>query len=529
MVAVAGHVLEAVPEERRHHRLAGGEGHLVDGGGDPLGPVEHGRGEHHDGGVDVVASQGAAEHRPVAVGVGAPTQVEGADRAGLERAVRAQVDGVARARSSARRPARSATVRPARRASSAARRPGWAALAMTATRSPAGSGWLSSSRATWNSSASVGTSMTPAWARSAEWVPAAGQKRRPIVGAGRSPVSSEVCRATIGLARPMRRAMRKNLRGFPNDSRYSTMTSVPGSSSQNCMRSLPLTSPLSPRLTKQESPIPHSVAISNTVAPTLPDWVDMATVPAAGQPAATVARRRTAGSLLTTPTDAGPTRRMPWPRASVTSSSQSLMSSCSAALSTTRPSTCLRAQSTTTAGTSAAGTATTTTSTSSGTSATLAYARTDLTCRAARFTGYTGPSKPPSTRQRSTSWPTVIGSRLAPTTATEPGRRRRATERASASRARSAMRSTPSAVGSIPRVTSTTPSAKVVATSNPAQRNTRIISRFAGNTVAMNPVMPFSLAATARYSSNSVARPRPWWASSTKKATSARRSLPKAS
>ena len=83
------------------------------------------------------------------------------------------------------------------------------------------------------------------------------------------------------------------------------------------------------------------------------------------------------------------------------------------------------------------------------------------------------------------------------------------------------MAASASGVGLIPRRTSTMPSANRVAVSNPAWVNTPIIFRFDGSTEAVKPVRPTSRARTARCSSSTVARPRPWLASSTKKATSA--------
>lgn len=81
-------------------------------------------------------------------------------------------------------------------------------------RSPAGNGWLASKTPTSNSSATVSTRITPDWANSAV-IPAASGPATSRVASVRAGEAS----ATIGFVRPIRRANRANLRGFPNDSR----------------------------------------------------------------------------------------------------------------------------------------------------------------------------------------------------------------------------------------------------------------------------------------------------------------------
>ena len=99
----------------------------------------------------------------------------------------------------------------------------------------------------------------------------------------------------------------------------------------------------------------------------------------------------------------------------------------------------------------------------------------------------------------------------------------RATERASELAALASIAASAPSVGSMASSTSITPSAKWLVTANPACLNTDSIRRFWGSTCAVNPVTPTSRAAAARYSSSTVARPRPAWESSVKKATSASR------
>ena len=62
-------------------------------------------------------------------------------------------------------------------------------------------------------------------------------------------------RATIGFVRLMRRASLENFCGLPKLSRYSRMTDVFGSRSQNSSKSFPDTSALLPTDTKLEMPI----------------------------------------------------------------------------------------------------------------------------------------------------------------------------------------------------------------------------------------------------------------------------------
>ena len=127
----------------------------------------------------------------------------------------------------------SETARPAASQASTARMPGPPALVTIATRRPAGSGCASRHAATSNISSIVSARITPdCWnsaltatslaASAAVWLPAARDPAR----------VRPAFTATIGLVRAIRRAMRPNRRGLPNDSRYSRMTRVAGSSSQ---------------------------------------------------------------------------------------------------------------------------------------------------------------------------------------------------------------------------------------------------------------------------------------------------------
>ena len=328
--------------------------------------------------------------------------------------------------------------------------------------------------------------------------------------------------ATTGLARASSRTMRVNFRGLPNDWRCRATTVVRSSAAQYWSRSLPDTSILEPTSTNVENPTPREWAWSRAARPRVPDWVRNPTLPGRTATVPKLAMSDTPGAVLITPIDSGPMTRMPvaWARSTMRSSVPSGRRS-KPALKITRPPTRLRPHSSTTSSTPAAGTATTARSTASGMSSTLWNARTLATCPPAGFTGYTGPSKPPATRLRKTSWPMPPRSRPAPMTAIEVGESSRVTDAASERRSRSSMRRRPSSVGSMPRRTSMTPSSKALATWKPASWKTPSILRLVGSTVAVSPSRPFSRAATARYSSSTVARPRPWCCSSTMKATSA--------
>jgi hypothetical protein len=69
----------------------------------------------------------------------------------------------------------------------------------------------------------------------------------------------------------IRRAVRANLRGFPNDPRYSTASSVVPSASHHSSMSVPETSSLSPTEANEETPMPSRENCSISAAPTLPD------------------------------------------------------------------------------------------------------------------------------------------------------------------------------------------------------------------------------------------------------------------
>ena len=115
--------------------------------------------------------------------------------------------------------------------------------------------------------------MTPAWRNSASTAMSGLAIAAVCDEAARTPAADRpLLTATIGLRRETRRAMRANLRGLPNDSRYSSTTSVPGSSSQYWSRSLPLTSALLPTETKLDTPSPMRADRSRMAMPSAPDW-----------------------------------------------------------------------------------------------------------------------------------------------------------------------------------------------------------------------------------------------------------------
>ena len=122
--------------------------------------------------------------------------------------------------------------------------------------------------------------MTPAWRNRASTAMSGLAIAAVCDDAARTPAADRpLLTATIGLRRDTRRAMRANLRGLPNDSRYSRTTSVPGSSSQYWSRSLPLTSALLPTDTKLDTPSPMRADRSRMAMPSAPDWDCMAMRP----------------------------------------------------------------------------------------------------------------------------------------------------------------------------------------------------------------------------------------------------------
>ncbi len=392
------------------------------------------------------------------------------------------------------------------------------ALPTIATCRPGGRGWLVSTRAVSSMAASVGTWMTPVCSRRAASV---SSRPTDAIEVGSRPAFT----VTTGLARLRRRARRLKWRGFPRLSMYMHTTSVLSSLVQYWSRSLLDTSARLPRATKDEMPIPRSRACPMIAAPTIPDSESSDTRPRRGTTLAKVACKRTSGSVLMIPRQFGPTTRTPQERATRSTSASRAVPSAPSSLNPaeriTTPYTCLRPHSSTTAATESAGTAITARSTSSGMSRMLGAARTVATWCALGFTGHTGPAKPARWRFWTTAWPTLLASRPAPMTATLRGESNLRTATAAAVRARSSMAASAAGVGCRPKRTSTTPSAKRVAVSNPACVKTPIIFRLSGSTEAVKAVSPTSRARAARCSRSTVARPRPWLASSTKKATSA--------
>ena len=112
--------------------------------------------------------------------------------------------------------------------------PGPPALVTIATRRPAGTGWLANSEATSNSSARVSVRITPAWWNRASTVTSEAASSAPVwEELARAPATERpLLTASTGLVLATRRAIRANLRGLPNDSRYSSTSAVRSSCSQ---------------------------------------------------------------------------------------------------------------------------------------------------------------------------------------------------------------------------------------------------------------------------------------------------------
>ena len=86
---------------------------------------------------------------------------------------------------------------------------------------------------------------------------------------------------------------------------------VASSSDHHESRSLPLTSALLPMETKLERPIPRFFASARMAIPSPPDCDAKPRAPAVGVSLAKVAFMETAGSVLSTPKQFGPTTRIP--------------------------------------------------------------------------------------------------------------------------------------------------------------------------------------------------------------------------
>ena len=194
----------------------------------------------------------------------------------------------------------------------------------------------------------------------------------------------------MGRVRATRVAMRANLRGLPNDSVYMAITRVRSSSSQNCKRSFPEMSRLSPSDTNQLSPTSSCWASCSTDEPRVPDCIEMATTPGRRSPCASDACSAGASpnGAEAIPMLAGPTMRNPLRRACSTMASRSMPSRVSStAVTTTAPRTRLVMHSSMVRARAAAGTATTANHTSSSISVTDATHRTSPIEACAGFTG----------------------------------------------------------------------------------------------------------------------------------------------
>ena len=139
--------------------------------------------------------------------------------------------------------------------------PGPPALVTMATRFPRGIGWPSRAMAMAKSSWTESARSTPHWERRASVATSAPASAPVWEAAARAPAPVRPdFTTTMGFWRLTRRARGMNRRGFPKFSRYMRMTSVPSSSTQYSIRSLPLTSALFPTDTKWWIPMPYSAA-----------------------------------------------------------------------------------------------------------------------------------------------------------------------------------------------------------------------------------------------------------------------------
>ena len=131
-----------------------------------------------------------------------------------------------------------------------------------------------------SSSCSVAARSTPAWRNSASTTASRPASAAVCEAAARAPARLGRS-AWPGSASSAQRVLRSraNLRGLPNDSRYSSTTSVSGSSSQYSSRSFDETSALLPIDTNADSPRPRASACSSSARPSAPLCDENATRP----------------------------------------------------------------------------------------------------------------------------------------------------------------------------------------------------------------------------------------------------------
>ncbi len=267
-----------------------------------------------------------------------------------------------------------------------------------------------------------------------------------------------------------------------------------------------------------------SAARSSIASPSAPLCESIETPPAGGQLGAKVALSDVAVSR--TPMQLGPTMRMPAPRTiSLRRASTFLPSaeiSANPAVITTTPRTPARAHSRSTSSTAGAGTATTTRSTCAPIAVTLGKHFTPWISVACALTAYTRPRKPHFTMLSRMARPIESSCREAPTTATEAGSKMARTLSRAARRSRSVLARRNASVASVGNVTWKTPSLSARFTTKPLSAKTSIIRELSARTSASMRSTPDRAAISARRSSRSVPMPRPWYASSTVNATSAR-------
>ncbi len=286
-----------------------------------------------------------------------------------------------------------------------------------------------------SSSCSVSARSTPAWRNSASMTASLPASAAVCDAAARAPARLRPLRmARIGFERATRPATRANLRGLPNDSRYSSTTSVSGSSSQNSSRSFDETSALLPIDTNADRPRPRCSDCSSSARPSAPLCDEKATRPAGNARRANVALRRFPVDAM--PRQFGPIRRAPWARTSASSSSWRATPSVpvSANPAETTHSARIPARSAERAAsiTCSPGTQITASSTGSGISPTEVNAWMPPTGAPARLTGYAVPSKSPAITLRNNSPPIVPRRAEAPITATERGRKKSSSDAATA-------------------------------------------------------------------------------------------------
>ena len=155
-----------------------------------------------------------------------------------------------------------------------------------ATRRPRGNGWWATSWAMSSMRWVFWARITPDWRNISSSVRRGDRVGRTACPGGTTCPEVPAVTTITGLTAASLRAIRENLRGLPIDSRTIPTTWVPGSSSQNCIRSLPETSARCPADRNEETPSRRFATEASSGTAIGADWQNSPRCPAAGSTSA---------------------------------------------------------------------------------------------------------------------------------------------------------------------------------------------------------------------------------------------------